>query len=502
MNAARFTGPAGLAPPNTTSDPSQVRRPEPHPASDGRTPSARLLRPGEIVGGNYRIEHAIDHPDEWARVYRATQLSTQRSVALKVLLTRYSHRPDVIARVREEGRAVARIQHPNVVTLHDIGFDRESRIWLAMEYLEAPTLRTLLRTRELSLDEKLRIISQIAAAVAAGHRADIVHGDLKPENIFVYADLLVKVVDFRTAAFLSESSDKLRSTPLYAAPELFYKGHVPSFRTDLYAVAAIADELLRGRHWRLTDRDERPAYELVAWRALERSPSRIPGLPGSLAEVVLTGLRARPNDRQESVEEFASQLARAACDQPRPELTVHQRPTPASRRRVRVYSALVGLVMGAVLGTVVYLSAQPTRGGSTQAASQPRPAVRNLVEAARSAASAPSAAPRARHERSERQEEQAASAAPQGLSKTSTAQQLVRNDPRPRPSPHPSPARTPPKSTAARRESSASPGQWVPTLTAGPDPWAEPRPKPRAGRASARHASSPDRSATHPSRDF
>lgn len=216
-----------------------------------------VLGPGRVVG-HYRIERPLGEGDN-AAVYEAEDLRLQRRVALKVF------KPGGAVASREvlaEARAAAALSHPNVCTIYEVD-DSEGVPFIAMELLRGGSLESAISGGRgpLSSGQAESVVRQVAEGLAAAHNAGVVHGDLKPQNIFVGSDGIVKLVDFglarrvvpvyRRAIELEDAppSDSMRSiagTPRYMAPEQT-TGGAPSPATDVFALGAIAYELLAGR---------------------------------------------------------------------------------------------------------------------------------------------------------------------------------------------------------------------------------------------------------------
>lgn len=222
-------------------------------------------------------------------VYLAVQVPlVEMHAAVKVL-----HRQDdalvleqLLAKFEGEARALARLGHPNVVRLHEYGRQDDSP-YLVMEYVaEARTLKAEIKGRALrgepfALDEVHRILRQTCDALGAAHRLGIVHRDVKPENIMlqdVEGDpSFVRVLDFGLVKFLGEDGPRSRvmGTPAYMAPEQLLKGELGPW-TDLYALGAIAFELLTGRR-------------AFAGRTDKEVLGKAPGLPTLREEAGLPG---------------------------------------------------------------------------------------------------------------------------------------------------------------------------------------------------------------------
>jgi serine/threonine-protein kinase len=174
----------------------------------------------------------------------------QRQVAVKVLRESYSGDPAFLARFRREAQAAASLDHPNVVTVYDVGQDGDYH-YIVMEYVQGQDLKTLIRQQgQLGVGEALDIAIQISAGVGHAHKAGVIHCDVKPQNVLVTRDGRAMVTDFGIARALSESglteSDTVWGSPLYFSPEQA-AGDPPSPASDVYSIGIVVYEMLAGK---------------------------------------------------------------------------------------------------------------------------------------------------------------------------------------------------------------------------------------------------------------
>jgi eukaryotic-like serine/threonine-protein kinase len=204
---------------------------------------------GRLLDGRYQVE-ALVAPGGMATVYRAIDTRLDRRVALKVMLADLARDEDFVDRFIGEAKSVARLSHPNVVSVYDQGRDGPYP-YLAMEYLPGRTLRDLLSARgSFPAREALSIMVPLLSGLAAAHTAGIMHRDVKPENVLIAPDGHLKVVDFGLARALSVISSQTRTgviigTVAYLAPEQV-TGNSADARTDVYAAGIVLFELLTG----------------------------------------------------------------------------------------------------------------------------------------------------------------------------------------------------------------------------------------------------------------
>ncbi|MBN1874828.1 MAG: protein kinase [Anaerolineae bacterium] len=184
-------------------------------------------------------------------VYRAHDEVLDRDVAVKFLLPRYIASVEAGARFMREARAVARLSHPNIMMLYDVGKERDWH-YMVLEYIPGQSLRevTEQRVMPLPIQESLIMIQGVLGALAYAHEQGIIHRDIKPENLRLTCEGQVKVMDFGISLVQGETrlteTGSVIGTVAYLAPEII-QGQSPDIRSDLYAVGAVWYELLSGR---------------------------------------------------------------------------------------------------------------------------------------------------------------------------------------------------------------------------------------------------------------
>ncbi|HEY3438988.1 MAG TPA: protein kinase, partial [Actinotalea sp.] len=206
---------------------------------------------GHLIDGRYEVLSRIARGG-MATVYLATDRRLDREVALKVMhphLAEGGSGSEFVARFRREARAAARLTHPGLVSVFDQGVDGETS-YLTMEYIDGTNLRRHLgESGALPVAEALKTAEAVLDALAAAHRAGLVHRDVKPENILLAADGRIKVADFGLARAVTEVTATTAGTVLgtvaYLAPELVAHG-TSDARTDVYAVGVLLHEMLTG----------------------------------------------------------------------------------------------------------------------------------------------------------------------------------------------------------------------------------------------------------------
>jgi serine/threonine-protein kinase len=270
-----------------------------------------VFQPEQVVGGRYRVLRKLGGGG-MADVYLCEDRTLGRHVALKVLLQRYLDDPNFVERFRREAKAAAGLNQTNLVGIYDWG-EAEGIYYIVMEYVEGETLKSLIRRRgRLSGNEAVAIGLQLLAAVEFAHRSNIVHRDIKPQNVMLDRDGTVKVMDFGIAragdSGMTEAGSIL-GTAQYLAPEQA-KGHPVDERSDLYSVGVVLYEMLTGTVPFKGDSAVTVALKHVNEVAPEPA-QLVPGLPYALNQIVLKAMAKDPGERYQSAADFARDLRAA-----------------------------------------------------------------------------------------------------------------------------------------------------------------------------------------------
>jgi len=243
-------------------------------------------------------------------VYRATDNSLDREVALKILHPQLMVDMDFVERFQKEAKLVARLEHPNIVTIFDLG-ESEGRVYIAMRYLPGGSLRDRLKkSGRIPFGEALEILCQVGAGLSAAHAKGLVHRDIKPENILFSENGHAIIADFGLAkAFMTSTSSSFSGvgTPGYRAPEL-WRGKPPAGpATDEYALACVFVEMLTGGQLFSGDTpDEIITKHLVDGPFFPQNwPS---GVPQGMDAILHKALAKDPSDRYPSVDGFVAAL--------------------------------------------------------------------------------------------------------------------------------------------------------------------------------------------------
>ena len=330
---------------------------------------------GTTIDGRYRITGRVARGG-MATVYTAIDERLERTVALKIIHPSQATNVHFVDRFTDEAKTIARLTHPNVVAVYDQG--RHLGLpYLVMEYVQGKTLRDLLtQRRKLNPVEACSILEQMLAAIAAAHRAGLVHRDVKPENVLVaeapsggpgnLVDAVVKVADFGLAraveASSADDSGQLMATVAYVAPELVTDGHADA-RTDVYSAGIVLFEMLTGK----VPFDGDDPVE-VAWQHVDHDvplPSTVVhGLPPALDDLVARATRRDPGARPTDAGALLAEVQAVRDDlgaQNAETALLRQVPPPPSRHAAMDATALVPAVAQTARPSWARLPEQATR---------------------------------------------------------------------------------------------------------------------------------------------
>jgi serine/threonine-protein kinase len=302
-------------------------------------------------------------------VYKARHRALKRTVALKMILAAGHAGPRELARFRTEAEAAARLQHPNIVQVFDVG-EADGHPYCALEFVEGGNLASKIAAKLLPAREAARLVETLARAVQLAHSCNVVHRDLKPSNILLATDGTPKITDFGLARRLDDDSGATQAgaimgTPSYMAPEQASgRTHEAGPAADIYALGAILYECLTGQP---PFKGQTMGETLDLVRTQEPTPpSRLrPGLPRDLETICLKCLEKDPGRRYPSAAELADDLKRYQRGEPitaRPVGRV-ERVVKWVRRNLAVVVAAAAVVLALVGGIIA--SRLHNTGGQT-----------------------------------------------------------------------------------------------------------------------------------------
>jgi len=243
-------------------------------------------------------------------VHRARDSGLGRVVALKMLAAEYGGEEELHARFRREAEAIGRLNHPNIVAVHDTG-DADGRLYLAMELLEGDDLRALIEAAPPPpLADRVRILAQVCDGLGYAHSRGVVHRDVKPANILVTTSATAKILDFGLARVAARPAITQRGailgTPHYMSPEQA-GGQPLDHRSDIFSAGSVFYELL-GLQKPFNGRTLHSVLHQILSEAPEPLLALGPELPERLAAVVHRMLEKDPARRYQSMEQVATEL--------------------------------------------------------------------------------------------------------------------------------------------------------------------------------------------------
>ncbi len=246
-----------------------------------------------------------------ATVYRARDKELERDVAIKLLRDDYSDDEKFRARFRQEARAAANLSHPNIVTVHDFGYD-VGKLFIVMEYVPGFDMKKIIRKRgRVSVKNAIPLMTQACAGIGYAHRAGLVHCDVKPHNMLVTSDGRLKVTDFGIARALAsirhdEYTDVVWGSPQYFSPEQA-TGSAPSPASDVYSLGVILYELLTGTLPFMASDAEALARLHMTQIPVPLS-EYIPDIPPALEQIVAKVLAKEPSRRYRTADQLGRVL--------------------------------------------------------------------------------------------------------------------------------------------------------------------------------------------------
>jgi serine/threonine-protein kinase len=319
---------------------------------------------GELIAGRYELEKLVGSGG-MSNVFRAHDRLLERTVALKILHEQYTRDDDYVERFRREARAVAKLAHPNIVTVIDRG-EQDGRQFIVFEFVEGPNLKDLTRDGPLEVRDAVGLTLQVAHALSFAHERGLVHRDVKPQNVLLNEDSQAKVTDFGIARSLDVQGVTQTGTVLgtsdYIAPEQA-RGQRVDPKTDIYSLGAVLYELLVGEVPFSGDN-----FVAVAMRHVSEPPPSVlehrPDCPLRLDLAVQRAMAKDPDDRFQSMDDFVAELegCLAELDGRGGEgatliVPPARRPPRAARRRARRFpvTPLLILLAGALVAVGAYL---------------------------------------------------------------------------------------------------------------------------------------------------
>lgn len=291
---------------------ASIKTPVSGSLATGPSPNPRLGRPSKI--GPYELMDILGEGGMGV-VYRAEDTRLRRPVAIKFLARNLLSDKVAKSRFLREARAASKIDHPNTCTIHEISETEDGQPYIVMAYYEGESLKERLEEGALDVEEATRIFREVGAGLARIHRAEIIHRDVKPGNVFITDEGPIKILDFGIAKAAEDSiltrKGRLIGTPGYMSPEQI-RGEADN-RSDIWALAILFFEMLSGK---------RPFHRVgfkEELRAIVREPvpsiaHELPGAPPNVIRVLSRALVKEPNDRYQNIDQMLADLDGAVTE--------------------------------------------------------------------------------------------------------------------------------------------------------------------------------------------
>ena len=243
-------------------------------------------------------------------IYKALDRMLGRMVAIKILrpnLTKGPEGPAFLEKFQQEARSVAMMSHPNIVTTHDVGSDGSTH-YIVMEMIEGNDLKKLIKARgDLPFDKALDYAIQICAGLGFAHRAQLVHADVKPQNILINKEGVLKVTDFGIAQAYTDTMPQTRSDVVWGSPHYFApeqaRGEKPSPASDVYSIGIVMFEMFTGRLPYVGSSQRDLALAHIKGE-IPRAKDYNAELPDDLSNVIAKVMSKRPNDRYKHADQL------------------------------------------------------------------------------------------------------------------------------------------------------------------------------------------------------
>ncbi|MFV0496553.1 MAG: Stk1 family PASTA domain-containing Ser/Thr kinase [Candidatus Fimivivens sp.] len=264
---------------------------------------------GKKIEGRYQIGELVG-VGGMANVYKATDLSDGKMVAVKVLRKEFYENEELLRRFKNESKAIAMLSHPNIIKVYDVCFAHNMRC-IVMEYIDGITLKEYMEEqRPLAWKETVHFVLQILKALSHAHSKGIVHRDIKPQNMMLLSDARIKITDFGIARFARSESHTLTDRAIgsvhYISPEQA-KGDHTDQRADIYSIGVMLYEMLTGQL--PFDADSPVSVALKQIELEAPSPRSInPEIPEGLEEITMRAMEKDPERRYQSADEMLKDI--------------------------------------------------------------------------------------------------------------------------------------------------------------------------------------------------
>lgn len=264
---------------------------------------------GKKLDGRYEITELIG-VGGMADVYKGVDVIDNKAVAIKILKKEFAENEEFLRRFRNESKAIAVLSHPNIVKIYDVGFSDKIQ-YIVMEYIDGITLKDYIEEEKvLTWKDTVHFILQILRALRHAHEKGIVHRDIKPQNIMMFTDGTIKVMDFGIAKFARDegktATDQAIGSVHYISPEQA-RGDTTDAKSDIYSIGAMMYEMLTGR--KPFDSENPVSIAVMHMQDIPDRPRALnPDIPPGLEEIVLRTMEKNPDDRYPSTVEMMADI--------------------------------------------------------------------------------------------------------------------------------------------------------------------------------------------------
>jgi len=233
-------------------------------------------------------------------IYKATDRSLGRTVAIKILRPSLTQDPAFLDKFQQEARSVAKMAHPNIVTVHDVGSDGPTH-YIVMEMVEGSDLKKVIKTQgALSFEKALDYAINICNGLGYAHRSHLVHADVKPQNILINQDNVIKITDFGIAQAYTDTMPQTRADVVWGSPHYFApeqaRGEKPTPASDVYSIGIVMFEMFTGR-LPFVGASQRELAMAHIQADIPRAKDINPAIPEEVSKIIARVMSKRPNDR-------------------------------------------------------------------------------------------------------------------------------------------------------------------------------------------------------------
>ncbi len=270
---------------------------------------------GKKLDGRYEITELIGEGG-MADVYKGVDVVENKVIAIKILKKEFAESEEFLRRFRNESKAIAVLSHPNIVKIYDVGFSDKIQ-YIVMEYIDGITLKEYIENEQvLSWKDAVHFVVQILRALQHAHERGIVHRDIKPQNIMMFTDGTIKVMDFGIAKFAREegktATDQAIGTVHYISPEQA-RGDITDAKSDIYSVGIMLYEMLTGQ--KPFDTDNPVSIAVMHMHNIAELPRHInPDIPIPLEEIIVHAMEKDPGDRYQTAMDMIRDIDRFKAD--------------------------------------------------------------------------------------------------------------------------------------------------------------------------------------------